>query len=775
MVLFLNSLGCAQQLKGVVLDVNKEPVFGATLTLDSKHYSVADERGNFSFKINKGTHTLKIEALGFVSIETIIRTTQNNLVFVLKKQTNELEEIVIKAETKGEKIKKTGYAVNTIDVKKIKNLSYNTNEVLKFIPGVNIRQTGGLGSDFNFSINGLSGKQIRFFINDIPVENLGSSFSFNNFPLNLVDNIEVYKGVSPIKLGADALGGSVNILTSSTKKNILDVSYSTGSFNTHIISLLGQYHHKNGFIFKASGFYNYSDNDYKIDNIIVRDELGNDLGKKRDNVKRFHDAYKSQMMSLQGGVENKSYADLLLLGITASANKNELQHSLDPQVPFGEVLSKNQVFLGSIVYKKDSLFVDNLKLKIYASVGKNIEQRIDTASRVYNWLGKYKERFDKTLGEFESQKTLFKFDDKASLINITMGYKINKSNSIDVNFSKNYVKRQGTDKAKQVAVSFENPHDVNKNIMGISYNFDLFRKKITSSVFTKNFNYSSETTIVDPFKSLEDPTRSRIENNTYNKQGYGIVSSYNINNNLRVKASFENTYRTPDGYEVFGDGFTLRSNPELEPEESNNVNLGLFVKREIKKAHLSLDINTFYRKAKNFIVIKSQGIFSQYFNTESVVSSGIESEIKVSYNKLSFKINGTCQNIIDQNAGVNNGVDFLKNQRIANIPYLFGNLGVNYSFNHVFTQKDKLLLYWDASYVNEYPLTSFVEGSASERNYIETQVAQNFNVSYSLNRRYNMSLQVKNILDNQLYDNFEIQQPGRSFYLKIRYNLIKNN
>lgn len=764
----------SQKIEGIVVDENQQIIFGATVALDGKYYSVSNEHGYFFFNQKKGEHIINVQALGFVSQEQKWNNNKGKITIILKESTNQLDEVVISAKTKAQRLKETGYAVNTIDVKKIKNLSYNTNEILKSIPGVNVRQVGGLGSDFNFSINGLSGKQIKFFVDDIPMENIGSSMSFNNFPLNLIDNIEVYKGVTPVKLGADALGGSVNILTSSTKKNVLDVSYSIGSFNTHIVSLFGQYHDKSGFVFKTSGFYNYSDNNYEIDNIIVRDELGNDLGEKIDNVKRFHDAYSSQMIQLQAGLEDKPYADLLLLGVTASGNNNEIQHSLNPQVPFGEVLSKNKVLLGSIVYKKDDLFIDNLKLKLYASIGKNTEQRIDTASRIYNWLGGYEEKVDKTLGEFENQKTLFKFNDKTSLVNLTTNYKINQNHFISFNFSKNYIKRQGVDEAKAVNVSFENPHFVNKNITGLSYNFKVFDKKWSSSIFTKNFNYSSEVTIVDQFKSIDDPTRSSVEKNRYNKQGYGVVSSYKISNSARVKASFENTFRTPDGYEIFGDGFTLRANPELIPEESKNANLGLLFGKDVKKTHLSLELNTFYRKAKNFIVIRSQGIFSQYFNTESVLSSGVESEFKISYDKLSFKINGTYQNIIDQNAGANAGIDFLENQRIANIPYLFGNLSLSYFFNNVFRKKDKLSLYWDTSYVNEYPLTSFVEGSDASRDYIDTQIAHNFNVSYALNKKYNVSLQVRNILDSQLYDNFEIQQPGRAIYLKFRYNLTNS-
>ena len=47
----------------------------------------------------------------------------------------------------------------------------------------------------------------------------------------MAERVEVYKGVLPVNLGADALGGAVNIV-SRRDANYLDATYSFGSFNT---------------------------------------------------------------------------------------------------------------------------------------------------------------------------------------------------------------------------------------------------------------------------------------------------------------------------------------------------------------------------------------------------------------------------------------------------------------------------------------------------------------------------------------------------------------
>lgn len=48
----------------------------------------------------------------------------------------------------------------------------------------------------------------------------GSGVSLANLPVNIIDRIEIYKGVVPASLGTDALGGAINIITKQDKKII---------------------------------------------------------------------------------------------------------------------------------------------------------------------------------------------------------------------------------------------------------------------------------------------------------------------------------------------------------------------------------------------------------------------------------------------------------------------------------------------------------------------------------------------------------------------------
>src|SRR5690606_25849188 len=126
----------------------------------------------------------------------------------------------------------------------------------------------------------------------IPMDNFGSSFQLNNIPINFAERVEVYKGVVPVWLGGDALGGAVNIVTKNQPGKYLDASYSYGSFNTHKTSVNAGYITDNGFTMMLSAFQNYSDNSYLV-NVRSYDF---DTGKfyPAERTKRFHDAYRNE-------------------------------------------------------------------------------------------------------------------------------------------------------------------------------------------------------------------------------------------------------------------------------------------------------------------------------------------------------------------------------------------------------------------------------------------------------------------------------------------------
>jgi outer membrane receptor protein involved in Fe transport len=773
--LFLYVVCTAQnRVTGIVLDQDSNPVPEASiqiLELQNKG-TVSDFDGKFDFKIPSGSYTLKTTFIGFkASVKKIVVSDSKNtfLTIVLQEDIKELGDVLIKGKSKVQKIKEKAFEVEVVQTNDIKNLSIDVNQALNIIPGVIIRESGGVGSNFEFSMNGLSGKQIKFFIDGVPMESFGSSITLNNFPANLIERAEVYKGVVPVYLGADALGGAVNIITNQSNKNYLDLSYDYGSFNTHRATLLSQIANTDkGFLLRLSSFFNHSDNNYEIDNIDIKDDLGNIIGKS-NNVKRFHDKYTSRMIAFKTGLIQKKYADKLLIGIVSSDNQDQKQHSrIDIQSSYGELETENKVLYGSVEYEKKGLLKDKIDLSIYSAIGVNKEVVIDTSSNRYNWFGDIERNNNDSFGERNTLKSLLELKDDIVISKAHLKYHINTSNTVDIGYTKNYMRRQGTDAVALFTIPFEKPHKLDKNIVGLSYDFKTFAKKLTFALFTKGYFMSVRGVVENGQTNDEDLNPYQDLKSSFDDVGYGAAVSYKFSKSFQTKLSFEKTYRLPEGYEVFGDGFNIKPNINLIPEESYNINLGFLSYFSTGNFDFNFDSNFFYRDSKNFIRPQPIGSFVIYTNTFSAENRGVEAEFQTKFkNSVFLKINGTYQEIFDSSKST-----AAKNIRIANIPYFFGNSSVGVTIQPNWFKDDSIDISVLSNYVHEYPYRSFDNGNEKERSLINEQLTHDLQISYAANKRkYNISFTAKNITDAQVYDNFNLQLPGRAFYVKLSYFL----
>src|SRR5699024_7477343 len=216
-----------------------------------------------------------------------------------------------------------------------------------------------------------------------------SSFQLNNIPINYAKRIEVFKGVVPVSLGADALGGAVNIVTDRYQQTHVDVSYSYGSFNTHRSNINAVYVAESGFTAQINAFQNYSDNNYSVDVDVADLETGEYYPDR--TIKRFNDTYHNETIIANVGVVNTSYADQLLVGITLGQNYDEVQNGSRLVTVYGQWHTKGNIIMPTLKYQKEDFLLHNLDFNLSANYNFGHEQSIDTLNRRYNWLGQYKE------------------------------------------------------------------------------------------------------------------------------------------------------------------------------------------------------------------------------------------------------------------------------------------------------------------------------------------------------------------------------------------------
>jgi outer membrane cobalamin receptor len=171
-----------------------------------------------------------------------------------------LETVTVTGKSKTQRLREGALAVNAVDVRSLVSSISSLSGLIDRTAGVKIREEGGVGSDFDLSINGMSGNAVRYFVDGVPLDTKGSGVTLANLPVSMIDHVEIYKGVVPTWLSSDALGGAINIVTHRKRTNYLDASYGAGSYHTHKGDISGQLVLKNGLTIRPSLSMDLSNN-----------------------------------------------------------------------------------------------------------------------------------------------------------------------------------------------------------------------------------------------------------------------------------------------------------------------------------------------------------------------------------------------------------------------------------------------------------------------------------------------------------------------------------
>ncbi len=138
-------------------------------------------------------------------------------------------------------------------------------EVIEKEAGIQIRQSGGLGSFSTISLRGSSSEQVIICIDGIPLNDAsGGGVNLGNISLSDIESVEIYRGITPVNFGKASIGGVVNIRTMRTDKEFhANTGAGYGSFNTRNFSTFIS-HKPDKWDYLLSGEYLSSDNDFDI-------------------------------------------------------------------------------------------------------------------------------------------------------------------------------------------------------------------------------------------------------------------------------------------------------------------------------------------------------------------------------------------------------------------------------------------------------------------------------------------------------------------------------
>ena len=756
-------------LSGKITDQEGTPISQATVAVEnSTKGTYSDDKGRYTLSLEPGKYTVVVSFVGYQAVKKTFDLRKNQTVnFTLDETGVNLSSVDVYGKSGTQKVRESAFAVNALDIKPIVNSLSNLNDLINRTTGIKIREDGGVGSEFDLSINGLSGNSVRYFIDGVPLDAKGSDVTLANLPVNIIDRIEIYKGVVPASLGTDALGGAINIITKEDKKNYLDVSYGIGSFHTHKFDLNAQIVEKRtGLIFKPVIGVNYSKNDYTMKNVELWNE--EERAYLPVNRKRFHDDYLSILAQLEMGVANRPWADAFFVSASYSKVDNELQTGSIQTKVFGMAEKNSDAWNVSARYQKRDFLTENLQLNAFLSHTWDHAITVDTAYRQYDWNGDY---IESSRNEITGRaKNMRHYKRPLTLVRINFDYQLNEHHGFNVNYLLN---RTGNNRWDDLDDTFEASNDIlSKHITGISYEQSFFNGKMENTFFLKDYiNHVNIRQTDFYWVTGSDEVTGSI---TKNYLGYGAGSRFTFVEPFSVKLSYEHSVRLPLSRELLGNGTTIYANVALEPETSHNVNLGFFGTWHPFTGHtIYYEVGGFLRYVDNYIqaeVSEKEGMM-QYVNQPAVHIKGVEGEVRYDWQGR-FQINGNVswQDARDRLKYKNDGkLSATYNNRVPNTPWLFGNVEATYTFRNVIMKQSKLRLGGSYQAVHWYFLTWEAYGSVESKARIPAQHVFNANVTYSwMQDRYNVSLECSNLFDKLVYDNYKLQKPGRGFFAKFR-------
>lgn len=711
-------------------------------------------------------------------------------------EAEELHTVSIKGKSKKQKIETTGFAVNVIETKEASLRNLTTNELLDRSVGVRVRQNGGLGSNVEYNLNGMSGSTIGIFLDGIEVSTFGSSFNLNNIPPSMIERIEVYKGILPSHLTGDYVGGAINVvLKKDVSQNNATAAISYGSFNTFQSDLSATYRDKKtGISFRGSGFYTYTDNSFETwgRSTTYVNHLQQIIRPYR--AKRFNNDYKSLGGRFEVGFTDTKWADQFFIGYNGSSNYREIPHGITMAVPYVGRFNETEAHALILNYTKKDFLLKDLALNINAVRSERSTYLQDTVSFAYNWDGTIREVVEfgervplRTNGGQQGPKTITNTDRKITNARSNLGYMITNGHRISINHKYEATNRKDEDLLNPASQDLATRSLVSKHIISMNYEAETFNRKLKTNFlgkYTTNRTNQTKSEIVNTDGVNAVVKRDTITSN-YNF-GYGATASYNVISDLFVIGSTENSYIMPTENQLFGaPEINILPNLRLQPEKNINYNLGFrYGAIDFGKHKLSFYANAFWRNGYKKITQQAVDVSeiedeadadiqtTRYVNLGRTQARGFEAEIIYIYNnRLNASLNfSKFNNVFKQERDDNGNAHSLFGQQVPNEPYLTANANIQYRFNDVFQKKSILNTYYTIGYVGEY----YIVWGQPDWSLTPNQFIHDLGVSYRFpSKKLVASIDIKNLLNAEIYDNFQIQKPGRGIYFKLNYTFSK--
>lgn len=694
---------------------------------------------------------------------------------------DELEVAVSGERSPEERLEKSADAVTVVRLEEQRKRSADMGEVLARVPGVVVRRTGGLGSDVRFSLNGLSGDAVPMFVDGVPLWMSGYPRNIANIPVGSVHHVEIYRGVVPLRLSADALGGAVNFVTDKRYETGGSASYHVGSFGLHRAGGRAQYRHEpSGFVARVSGFADRARNDYAI-NVEVPDAQGR---LQPATVRRFHDGYSAYSLILEAGVVDKPWAKRLILKGFQSGSNKELQHNTVMTVPYGEVDYGSTNAGAHLFYEVD--LSESLTLEVLATYSHVRSDFRDFGEWVYDWHGQ-RVRQRRVRGEIESDATDQTWWQNGAFGRALAEWTPRRGHILALSTSPLVYDITG-DERIQFNPAARDPLTAQRFLVrwisGAGYEWNALRTKQAErqGTYRRGTDYALQNTFNVKNYVYYTSSEEVLPGGVFRARQRDIVS-FGVSDSLRyafteaflLKASYEFATRLPNPYETFGDGMQVTANLLLEPEVSHNANIGPVLDwRGTKTGDWVATLGGVLRDTDDMIVLLGNDRFFTYQNVYRATTFGLEGGLSWTSPRRILTLDGSGTYTDQRNASDEGTFADFKGDRIPNRPWLQASWGARLRFEGLLAPRDTLEPFYQGRYTHEFFRGWESQGIREYKQKVESQVAHDAGITFTLRRptfRLASTFEVQNLADAKLYDDFGVQRPGRSFHFKLTADL----
>ena len=765
LLLLLFSLSISAQntaeLIGTVTDkVTHQPLIGADVYIKELNKGAStDARGQYRLAhLPEGNYTVWFSFLGYqtfgkkISVKGQMRSDVS-----LKEQAEEISGVTVSGKSIAHQKKEQSMPVTVIDMSNLRGTVSSVQDILLKTVGITLRSSGGVGSSSRISVRGLEGKRIGFFIDELPLGEQTDYIDINDIPIDMIDRIEIYKGVVPARFGGSSLGGAINIVIREYPDKYADLSYGYESYNTHKAQGVFKRNLKQrGLVFGIGGGYTSSDNNYTFDSPF----------QEGLRITRNHDKYRKLIIGGSFKAKKWWFDEVELEPVFVKTYK-EIQGI---EYDIREAHSQSLMTGLSNKLEKDNFLTEGLNLDMFNGLVLTKMNFIDKATRRYEWDGSSYPTPSRYGGEAGYNYPSDSDDKKLTFINKTnLEYILTERHSLNINSVFSMANGTPKDDLKTLSLGKQVNFDSQMRswISGLTYDFRTLNDVFLNSLTVRHYMYTMHTQMAPLFV----PGKYDVD---VSKSNFGVNNAmrYRFLPSLMGKLSAGYEVRIPSETELLGDGIAVIPSPDLLPERNLSANLGLLFDLTGKHpTNAQIEMNFFYMYLQDMIRYTAGLIGAQYQNFGEMRTLGVEFEVKADVlPSLYLYGNTTYQDLRDTRAYEPESTvpNPTKNKRMPNIPYLMANAGLEFHRENLFGGTGQnTRLFADVAFVEEYYYDFEMTQLQKRRIPRSTTIDIGFEHSF-LNNKVFLSGKVRNITNEKTLSEFNRPLMGINGGVKLR-------